>query len=1095
MSSFLQPPSEDTTRLQQQDLQQNLTQQAVTDLVLRDPGLGHVNDRAVSCPLLPQVEDFWAHLLFQASLDYIPVTVPCFLTSAVDLQKQSLPRSSVVSQEPEDADSLVWVPPPKVDMAISKLSKRTLVPSDDGSNLKDPLDRRAECTLRRNYSAASASASVAIACCEVSEFIRARTLRVQSGLDSGVARDDILDQFKTLLLGIDFLSDSSQQQSKLAAKSMALSSASRRPLWLKPWAADNTSRFNLCSLPYEPGRLFGSELDSLMENLADKKDLQELNLPVDMTLREKCKMLWARLRKEHRSLVIQMRRADLQPSVLVHGVQLLRRVTAPLPLLYVTHISEQRSLVSVDCAGTVRLHYEDGRLRGTRQLPWLVSGVLSACQVQLYVAWNPQELLLLDTSFGFLSRSPVQQGVSLCVYHPGRNLLFSAGCGGVIVWSLGHSRRSLVLQQSLSQGMTDEDRVSALTVDSTSPHVHTCYAACGTSVWEYDVSDGTLRSVRRHLHSRPISHLLFSEQLRLLISGSRDGSIKVWDDAAQLMAVYVGHTGPVTGLSLTSSGTVLVSGSEDASLRIWDLTTQEQMEEQRVSESLLGLDAFCSNGHYIVSYSSHELHVWQVHNLYQLHCHLGTSVTSITVSEDLTPSRALCVCADATVRLISSSTGQVIAALDGGERLLGAEYCALQGTVYVLLGDGHLLKATALTHPMHVASRVKVSSPHSLPCCFSLFSCAVDKEAAFTDSKAGSKQQPQEGSGEKEQLWNRKKLRFFCIIGYDDGNLRVYNGYSNLLQCEIEAHNPGQVTCLMSIPGNHTIVSAGSDLTVKVWRFFPYSEDSLSLCMSFYCAQQVGRLCSLNSQLFVAFHDSSSATYTLVQYCLKTGRRNDHPSGHDHQDQITGLCASSGLGLVASCGRDRTIRLWTEDNRLLRTLCLNASPESLSFGSGRGDLLVGIHGHIYRISLMTLLPHPYKLKVMCLESPPDASDPTIPAQCNLKSGGPEDMKRRTQPCSLVHRTAGDGFYDSVETTKENKTVQEAGGGCGRTGQGADAAAMSQECWILSSRDQELHLIQMGKLRSRKRTKNNKETSREAMEKYLQILYQEKPSYR
>ncbi|XP_056427845.1 olfactory receptor 6M1-like [Hyla sarda] len=35
--------------------------------------------------------------------------------------------------------------------------------------------------------------------------------------------------------------------------------------------ADNSSKFNLCGLPFEPGRLFGSELDKIMEGLADKK--------------------------------------------------------------------------------------------------------------------------------------------------------------------------------------------------------------------------------------------------------------------------------------------------------------------------------------------------------------------------------------------------------------------------------------------------------------------------------------------------------------------------------------------------------------------------------------------------------------------------------------------------------------------------------------------------------------------------------------------------------------------------------------------------------------------------------------------------------
>lgn len=51
--------------------------------------------------------------------------------------------------------------------------------------------------------------------------------------------------------------------------------------------------------------------------------------------------------------------------------------------------------------------------------------------------------------------------------------------------------------------------------------------------------------------------------------------------------------------------------------------------------------------------------------------------------------------------------------------------------------------------------------------------------------------------------------RFFCIIGLDDGCLQVYNWYSDQLQCEIEAHSPGQVTGLMCDPENQYIISAG----------------------------------------------------------------------------------------------------------------------------------------------------------------------------------------------------------------------------------------------------------------------------------------------
>ncbi|XP_075067587.1 WD repeat-containing protein 97 isoform X2 [Mixophyes fleayi] len=788
--------------------------------------------------------------------------------------------------------------------------------------------------------------------------------------------------------------------------------------------------------------------------------------------------LWIRLRKEFPSVVTKMKKEDLQPMVYTHGLQLMRHLSFPVQLKYVRHVHGQNCLVSLDSAGSLRLHHEDGRVWSTIDFPGPISGLLYAYHVQHYVAWNLQELLVFDKSFNLVSQSSVEQNILCCVYDPGRNLVLSGGCGTVTAWSFSHSRRSLIWYQTLSQGMTAEDKVTVIITDTESQSTHTCYAACGTSVWEYDINDGTLQRVRKRLHIRTITDLLYSECLCLLISGSRDGTIKVWDREAQLITVYIGHTGAVTALSLSASQLILVSGSEDATLRMWDLKTQEQIGEEQVSGSLLGVDAFYSNEDCVVSYTSHSLHVWHFHHLYQLHRLLGTSVTDIRVSRGLLPSRALCVCADSTVRLISASTGDLISTLllDREEQMMGADYCMHRETVCVLLKDGDLMKANALVNPMSVISRAKVSSSQSLPCCLILYSSVVDVNAAVTEWKQVVQEVGDKGPHEKDHSFRGTKNRFFPVVGLDDGTLCVCDWYSNQPICQTKAHCPGQVSCLLSDSKHNYIISAGSDQTVKVWRFFPYSEESLSLCMSFYCSQHVGLMCSFKTQLFVAFHDSASATYGLVQYCLQSGTRKNHPPSDDHQDQITGLCSCPRLRLVATCGRDRMVRIWNEENQLLRSLCLNCTPESLAFSHDGGELLVGLGFHIFRISLGKLLPHSYQLKVMCMESPSAVADPPVPVlESDLLSLSKEDKTRLALPKCWVQR----GFEDCFHIRKSGSAM----GGNG---------LKEQECSLLSARNQELHLIQDGKLRPCKRRKSNKETKREAMEKYLHLFYRERP---
>ncbi len=60
-----------------------------------------------------------------------------------------------------------------------------------------------------------------------------------------------------------------------------------------------------------------------------------------------------------------------------------------------------------------------------------------------------------------------------------------------------------------------------------------------------------------------------------IVSGSADGSVKVWDLTTGECKVLAGHTGVVYSASFNEAGDKIVSGSEDATVRVWDLTTGE----------------------------------------------------------------------------------------------------------------------------------------------------------------------------------------------------------------------------------------------------------------------------------------------------------------------------------------------------------------------------------------------------------------------------------------------------------------------------------------------------------------------------------------
>ena len=56
-----------------------------------------------------------------------------------------------------------------------------------------------------------------------------------------------------------------------------------------------------------------------------------------------------------------------------------------------------------------------------------------------------------------------------------------------------------------------------------------------------------------------------------LATGGTDNRVSIWDlDSKQADSQLVGHTGTVAALACDSTGRVLVSGSYDTTIRIWD---------------------------------------------------------------------------------------------------------------------------------------------------------------------------------------------------------------------------------------------------------------------------------------------------------------------------------------------------------------------------------------------------------------------------------------------------------------------------------------------------------------------------------------------
>eukprot|EP01130_Rhizamoeba_saxonica_P006688 TRINITY_DN2669_c0_g1_i1.p1 TRINITY_DN2669_c0_g1~~TRINITY_DN2669_c0_g1_i1.p1 ORF type:complete len:2177 (+),score=451.33 TRINITY_DN2669_c0_g1_i1:90-6620(+) len=72
-------------------------------------------------------------------------------------------------------------------------------------------------------------------------------------------------------------------------------------------------------------------------------------------------------------------------------------------------------------------------------------------------------------------------------------------------------------------------------------------------------------------HLAPVRCLTFSEDSRFLVSGSDDGSIRIWDvELLVCTSVLLGHSAPVSCIKYSNNGNHIISSSYDCTLKFWN---------------------------------------------------------------------------------------------------------------------------------------------------------------------------------------------------------------------------------------------------------------------------------------------------------------------------------------------------------------------------------------------------------------------------------------------------------------------------------------------------------------------------------------------
>jgi WD40 repeat protein len=161
-------------------------------------------------------------------------------------------------------------------------------------------------------------------------------------------------------------------------------------------------------------------------------------------------------------------------------------------------------------------------------------------------------------------------------------------------------------------------------------------------------------------HEGDIYSVAFTAGDDRLLSGSKDGTVRLWDISTQRQVpCFARHQDTVKSVACSPINSLALSASDDMTIRLWDLDEGRELDGfEGLSEKVQSV-AFSPDGMKALSGSGNGLvHLWDIKTRQQLHCfrgHVG-EVWSVAFSPD--GRLALSGSYDGTIRLWDLATGR-----------------------------------------------------------------------------------------------------------------------------------------------------------------------------------------------------------------------------------------------------------------------------------------------------------------------------------------------------------------------------------------------------------------------------------------------------
>ncbi len=297
--------------------------------------------------------------------------------------------------------------------------------------------------------------------------------------------------------------------------------------------------------------------------------------------------------------------------------------------------------------------------------------------------------------------------------------------------------------------------------------------------WGYlhQISDTSVQTL--YGHGRGVNSVAFSPDGSQIVSGSTDGTLKIWDvEPGCEIRTLPGADHWITCVAFSPDGTMVASGSWYGAIQIWDVAGGYEIRSTVGHLEAVNSITFSPDGRQIVS-ASHDntVKVWDVASGNEAHSLVGhkDSVSSVAYGPD--GMHIISGSSDSTVKIWDAETGDEISSISNN--------------------DSPVFSVTFSPDGTHAVSAGWMS-------------------LAIWDVVAESGIRTLQGDGDRVTSVRYSPDGKLLVAGDDDSTLSIWDAASGQRIRRLQGHEEGITSIAISPDG--TLIATGSwDMTIKLW--------------------------------------------------------------------------------------------------------------------------------------------------------------------------------------------------------------------------------------------------------------------------------------